>query len=86
MRDFSRRSGEAELMDDPSVDLETFRACLADLAKVLASGAPVEKRAAALALKSCPDPQAAFILSSDPALADAVRTGRLTWENLNDAP
>ncbi len=34
MRDFSRRSGEAELMDDPSVDLETFRACLVDLAKV----------------------------------------------------
>lgn len=34
MRDFSRRSDEAELMDDPSVDLETFRACLADLAKV----------------------------------------------------
>lgn len=34
MRDFSRRSGEAELMDDPAVDLETFRACLADLAKV----------------------------------------------------
>jgi SAM-dependent methyltransferase len=34
MPDFSRRSGEAELMDDPSVDLETFRGCLADLAKV----------------------------------------------------
>jgi SAM-dependent methyltransferase len=34
MRDFSRRSDAAELMDAPAVDLETFRACLADLAKV----------------------------------------------------
>jgi SAM-dependent methyltransferase len=34
MRDFSRRSGEAELMDDPTVDLATFRDGLADIAKV----------------------------------------------------
>lgn len=34
MRDFSRRSDEAELMDDPAVDLATFRGCLVDLAKV----------------------------------------------------
>jgi SAM-dependent methyltransferase len=34
MRDFSRRSTEAELMDDPGVDLATFKGCLADLAKV----------------------------------------------------
>jgi hypothetical protein len=34
MRDFSRRSSEAELMDDPGVDLETFKGCLNDLAKV----------------------------------------------------
>ena len=34
MRDFSQRSDEPELMDDPSVDLETFRGCLAALAKV----------------------------------------------------
>jgi len=59
---------------------------LADLKKVLATGSPVERRAAALALKSCPDPQAAAILSSDPTLEKAVRSGSLTWENLHDAP
>jgi 2-polyprenyl-3-methyl-5-hydroxy-6-metoxy-1,4-benzoquinol methylase len=32
--DLSRRSFEAEWMDDPSVDEPTFRACLADLAAV----------------------------------------------------
>ena len=57
---------------------------LADLKKVLQTGAPAERRAAALALKSSPDPQAALILASDPALAEAARSGRLTWENLNE--
>jgi hypothetical protein len=56
---------------------------LADLEKVLAKGNPIEKRAAALALKSCPDPQAAAILALDPALEKAARSGSLTWENLN---
>ena len=55
---------------------------LADLKKVLTTGGPAEKRAAALALKSCPDPKAASILASDPALAEATRTGSLTWETL----
>jgi len=32
--DFSRRSGRAELMDDPTTDYATFRACLIDLAAV----------------------------------------------------
>ncbi|MBW8886735.1 MAG: EboA domain-containing protein [Fibrobacteres bacterium] len=57
---------------------------LADLKKVLTTGSPVERRAAALALKSCPDPQAAAILASDAALEKAARSGSLTWENLND--
>lgn len=34
MVDFSRRADLPELMDDPGVDFETFRACLVDLAKV----------------------------------------------------
>lgn len=34
MRDFSARSSEPEWMDDAGVDYETFRGCLADLAKV----------------------------------------------------
>ena len=32
--DFSHRADVPELMDDPTVDYETFRACLVDLAKV----------------------------------------------------
>jgi SAM-dependent methyltransferase len=32
--DFSRRASTPELMDDADVDLETFRGCLVDLAKV----------------------------------------------------
>jgi SAM-dependent methyltransferase len=32
--DFSHRASTPELMDDPTVDFETFRACLVDLAKV----------------------------------------------------
>jgi len=55
---------------------------LENLKKVLAQGAPAEKRAAALALKSCPDPRAAQILQAEPALAIATRDGSLTWENL----
>ncbi|MDB5103188.1 MAG: hypothetical protein JWP91_877 [Fibrobacteres bacterium] len=55
---------------------------LEDLKKLLGSAAPTEKRAAALALKSCPDPRAATILEADPALAAAARDGSLTWENL----
>jgi hypothetical protein len=57
---------------------------LADLKSILAAGSPIEKRAAALALKSCPDPQAAAILASDPALDNAARSGSLTWETLHD--
>lgn len=32
--DFSRRARMVEMMDDPAVDFETWRACLVDLAKV----------------------------------------------------
>ena len=55
---------------------------LSNLEKVLAQGAPAERRAATLALASCPDPRAATILAAQPALASAVRDGSLTWENL----
>jgi hypothetical protein len=55
---------------------------LEDLQKVLSRGSPPEKRAAALALRSCPDPRAALILQADPALAAAARDESLTWENL----
>ncbi|MEO7426837.1 MAG: EboA domain-containing protein [Fibrobacteria bacterium] len=43
---------------------------------------PSEKRAAVLALTSCPLPQAAALLQAEPALAMAAREGNLTWETL----
>jgi hypothetical protein len=55
---------------------------LDDLKKVLSRDAPAEKRAAALALHSCPNPRAAAILQAEPALAAAARAGSLTWENI----
>ena len=55
------------------------------LKRVLAQGSAAEKRAAALALKSCPDPRAADILASEPALA-AAAGGTLTWENFHYGP
>jgi hypothetical protein len=58
---------------------------LADLKKVLSTGSPIEKRAAALALKSCPDPQAAVILATNDALEKAARSGSLTWESLHES-
>jgi hypothetical protein len=54
---------------------------LAALKRALAAGTPAERRAAALALKSCPLPEAARILSSDPALSASVGGGKITWEN-----
>jgi hypothetical protein len=57
-------------------------AALEDLRGILSEGSAAEKHAAALALKSCPDPRAARILKADPALEKAARDGRLTWENL----
>jgi len=50
---------------------------LAALEKVLAKGDAVESRAAALALKACPNPEAARILASHPSASST----NLTWEN-----
>jgi hypothetical protein len=55
---------------------------LEDLKRVLTQASPIEKRAAALALLACPNPQAVQILDMAPALAAEVRSGNLTWENL----
>lgn len=57
---------------------------LNDLARVLDTGGPVERQAAALALARSPHHDAADILQRDPALAAAVRDGRISWEALAD--
>lgn len=57
-------------------------AAIDDLARVLDSGAPVERQAAALALGESPHRDAAGILGRDPALAAAVRGGQISWDAL----
>jgi hypothetical protein len=58
------------------------KAAIDDLARVLTTGAPVERQAAAIALGESVHPAAASILGCDPALAIAVRDGQITWESL----
>jgi hypothetical protein len=53
-----------------------------DLARVLSGGADIERRAAALALSSCPDANAAKLLSGVPALAKEIASKKLTWATL----
>lgn len=55
---------------------------LNDLARVLATGAPIERKAAALALAASPAPAAAELLGKAPALAAEIAAGRLDWATL----
>jgi len=54
-----------------------------DLARVLSSGAERERRAAALALSACPDPNAAKLLSGVPALTREIASKTLNWTSLH---
>lgn len=56
---------------------------LDDLAHELAHGNDTERRAAALGLSESPDPRAAELLRTAPALAQDVAAGRLAWATLN---
>jgi hypothetical protein len=58
------------------------KAAIDDLARVLDSGAPVERQAAALALGESSNREAASILGRDPTLAAAVRGGQISWQGL----
>ena len=55
---------------------------LRDLQRVLESGRPPERQAAALALADCPAPAARELLSRDAALARAVASGQVTWHGI----
>ena len=57
-------------------------AAIADLKKVLKTGTATEKAAAALALSHCPRPEAAELLNSEKSLAQKIRSGELTWDQL----
>jgi hypothetical protein len=55
---------------------------LTDLQRVLETGTPPERQAAALALADCPAPAARQLLSRDAALERAVASGSVTWERI----
>jgi hypothetical protein len=57
-------------------------AAIDDLARVLDSGAPIERQAAALALGESSHSDAANILGRDPTLAAAVRGDQISWDSL----
>ena len=56
---------------------------LADLARVLGSGTPKERAAAALALSASRSEEAARILQTAPELARRIEAGALTWRTLD---
>jgi hypothetical protein len=58
------------------------QAAIDDLARVLATGAPSERQAAAIALGESSHREAENILGRDPNLAAAVRNGQISWETL----
>lgn len=51
-----------------------------DLANVLHEGSEMEQKAAALALAECKSPSARAALEAAPALAEAVKQGKLGWD------
>jgi hypothetical protein len=53
-----------------------------DLANVLRDGDEMEQKAAALALAECKLPSARTALEAAPALAEAVKQGKLTWDDI----
>jgi hypothetical protein len=55
---------------------------IADLANVLREGSEMEQKAASLALAECKLPSARTALESASALADAVKQGKLAWDDI----
>ena len=79
-------------LDERDVTPELWRAVgpfatsapmLADLARVLGSGTPKERAAAALALNASPSEEALRILQTAPELASRIEAGALTWQTLD---
>lgn len=54
-------------------------AALADLARVLETGSGEERKAAALALASCPRPEAKALLATVPELLGPIERGEIRW-------
>lgn len=55
---------------------------LDDLERALNGEGPLERQGAALTLASSPDPEAKALLDTAPDLAEATRSGELTWDSL----
>ena len=59
-------------------------AAIADLARVLRQGEPLEQKAAALALSASRHPAAAETLAQRRDLGDAIAAGKITWDDVRD--
>ena len=55
---------------------------LSDLGRVLEKGTDPERKAAALALASSPDPAATGLLRAYPEFSDAVKENKVSWQTL----
>ena len=53
-----------------------------DLTRVIGSDEQRERLAGALALMSCPDPEAARRLAAAPELRSEIESGAVSWESL----
>jgi hypothetical protein len=58
---------------------------LADLERVLETGGPAERQAAAMALTASPSPGAGSLLKKSPELARAAAAGKPGWAALSAA-
>jgi hypothetical protein len=61
-------------------------AAIGDLARVLQTGSPTEREAAALALSESDHASAAKLLAGERDLAAGVRAGHITWASLQGVP
>jgi len=64
------------------VGLHADQTALADLKRALDDGTPIERQAVALALASCPQPEAKNILSAAPELVEQIQSGEITWSGV----
>lgn len=57
---------------------------LNELKSLLATGSPIERQAAALALKQCPQPEAEKILSTASDLTEQLNAGKISWSSIDE--